>query len=120
MCLLELDEFKEQVNYPEILYLASEKEHPHLDDKNENALVIDQNHSLNFGKNFAKLFATGSCASYPGFVDGKKRYRTKDVKYNIENAFYAAMSMADKAIRFNQIPTTWLTIGETEVYFIGE
>jgi len=66
------------------------------------------------------MFATGSCASYTSFIDIYKRVWTRDVKYNIENAFYAALHMADKQVWFNQIPMTRLTIGDKEVYFIGE
>lgn len=47
-------------------------------------------------------------------------YWTNDVKYNIENGFYAAMSMLSKSIVFYQIPMTWLTIGDTEIYYVGE
>ena len=50
----------------------------------------------------------------------KTKVRTQDVKYNIEAAFFAAMSMMDKRIEFRYIPFTSMKIGDSPVYFIGE
>jgi len=46
--------------------------------------------------------------------------RMSDVKYNIEQGFYAAMSMLDKKIEFNYIPMTRLKVGDKDMYFVGE
>ena len=43
------------------------------------------------------ILAAGSCTGYPSFLH-KMRIRTNDVKYNIEQGFYAAMNMMDKQV----------------------
>jgi hypothetical protein len=43
------------------------------------------------------LLAAGSCTYFPSFLH-KIRVRTDDVKYNIEQGFYAAMNMMDKQV----------------------
>jgi len=50
----------------------------------------------------------------------KFKVRTGDLAYNIECGFYAAMNMLDKQVQFRYIPMTPLTIGQKNLYFIGE
>lgn len=65
------------------------------------------------------LYAAGSCTQYPSFLH-KIRVRSTDLKYNIEQGFYAAMNMLDKQVEFNYFPMTNLTIGDTPIYYVGE
>ena len=51
--------------------------------------------SLLFNDIASPILAAGSCTGYPSFLH-KMRLRTTDVKYNIEQGFYAAMNMMDK------------------------
>lgn len=65
------------------------------------------------------VYAVGSCSQYPSFFH-KIKFRTDDVKWNIEAGFYCAMNMLDKRIEFKQIPMTNLTIGDCHIYHVGE
>jgi len=65
------------------------------------------------------LLAAGSCTGFPSFLH-KVRLRTTDVKYNIEQGFYAAMNMMDKQVEFNYFHLNSIKIGDKSVYFVGE
>ena len=65
------------------------------------------------------LLAAGSCTGFPSFLH-KVRLRTNDVKYNIEQGFYAAMNMMDKQVEFNYFHMYSLKIGDETIYFVGE
>lgn len=65
------------------------------------------------------LLAAGDCTEYQSFFH-KYRVRVDDVKFNIEQGFYAAMAMLDKQVEFNYIPMTYLKIGDKNVHFVGE
>ena len=53
--------------------------------------------SLLYNDIMSPIYAAGSCAHFPSFMH-KDRLRTDDVKYNIEQGFYAAMNMLDKRV----------------------
>lgn len=75
--------------------------------------------SLHYNDLHSPIFAAGSCSQYPSFLH-KIRVRTQDIKYNMEAAFYAALSMLDKRVEFRYIPFTSMKVGETPIYFVGE
>lgn len=75
--------------------------------------------ALMYNDNQSPYYAAGSCQFTPSFFH-KIKMRMSDPKYNIEQGFYAAMSMLDKKIEFNYIPLTRLKIGEKDLYFVGE
>jgi hypothetical protein len=53
--------------------------------------------SLYFNTINSPLNAAGSCTNFPSFLH-KIRIRVEDVKYNIEQGFYAAMNLMDKQV----------------------
>lgn len=50
----------------------------------------------------------------------KIKYRTSDIKYNIEAGFAAALNMMDKRIEFKYIPMTSMNFNGTPIYYVGE
>jgi len=99
--LCEGENFFDNVDYPDILYLASLAEHPKMDERNNGAMEVDWKYAIHFGKNNSDVFATGTTAAVRSFINDGMMYWTRDVKFNIENGFYAALAMADKSIWFN-------------------
>ena len=79
----------------------------------------DVKFSLHYNDIHTPIFAAGSCTQYPSFMQ-KIRYRTNDIKYNMEAGFFAAMNMLDKRVEFRYIPFTPMQIGDKPVYFVGE
>jgi hypothetical protein len=75
--------------------------------------------SLLYNDIASPLLAAGACTGYPSFLH-KMRIRTTDVKYNIEQGFYAAMNMMDKQVEFNYFHLYQLKIGNTTLYYVGE
>ena len=65
------------------------------------------------------MLACGSGVQYPSFLH-KLRIRDLNIKYNIEQGFYAAMNMMDKQVQFNYIHMKSLKLGDKSLYFIGE
>lgn len=75
--------------------------------------------SLLYNDIMSSLYAAGSCTHFPSFMH-KLRVRSDDVKYNIEQGFYAAMNMLDKRCEFRYLPMYNLTIGDTKIFYVGE
>lgn len=75
--------------------------------------------SLHYNDLFSPILAAGSCTQFPSFVH-KYRYRTNDIKYNIEAGWFAAMSMMDKRVEFRFFPLASMNINGKPVYYVGE
>jgi hypothetical protein len=117
LVIMESHKIISQVDYRDILHLDSLDKHPRMHE--ETAMVVDSTFAVHYGLSNPEIFAVGQGAACKSFIE-KGFYRSNDVKYNIENGFYAAMNMLNKSINFNQLPMTRLTIGETEIYYVGE
>jgi len=62
----------------------------------------------------------GNCTQFPSFLH-KKLYRTSNVKYNVEQGYYAAMAMLDKRIKFTTLNTYKVSIGnDMPAFYVGE
>lgn len=98
LVILESSKVINQVDYRDLLHLDNPANHPRLD-KNL-SMIVDGSFAIHYGRHNPEIFAVGQCAATKSFIT-KGFYRTNDVKYNIENGFYAAMSMLSKSIIFN-------------------
>lgn len=65
------------------------------------------------------IYAVGNCAEFPSFIN-KERVRSEDNAFNIEAAFFAAMSMLDKRVEFRYIPHKYMKINDIPIHYVGE
>ena len=66
------------------------------------------------------ILAVGSAVEFPSFIPPKRRIRGDHQAYNMEAAFFAAMSMLDKRVEFRYIPHSYLQINDVPFHFVGE
>ena len=108
------------IEYRDILHMQDIKQYPEFDEI-KRIFKPDGRFGITHGDEdlHSTLLAAGSCCEFKSFIT-KGNYRTLDIKYNIESGFYAAMSMLDKQIQFHHLPMHRLTLGDKELYYIGE
>lgn len=107
------NDLKKMIGHEETGVLSS------LTFNNESIPISNIRFSLYQNDIASPILAAGSCTHYPSFMH-KIKVRTEDIKYNIECGFHAAMFMLDKQVEFRYLPMTSLTIGEKNLYFVGE
>lgn len=66
------------------------------------------------------ILAVGSAVELPSFIPPKRRIRSDHMAYNMEAAFFAAMSMLDKRVEFRYIPHNYMLINDIPFHFVGE
>jgi hypothetical protein len=116
--IVESGKTKGQVDYKDVLHLSKPDEIPRYDDS-EQAMIVDKRFSTQEGRISNPILAAGECAMIDSFIS-RARYRTQDVKYNIDAGFFAAMSMMDKAVNYYHFPMTRLSLPDKEMYYVGE
>ena len=93
----------------------------------ETAIAFDDMHIPNANVRFnlihndihSSIYAVGNCAINQAFIT-RNPIRSENSAYNMEAAFFAAMSMMDKRVEFRYIPHRYMKINDIPIHYVGE
>jgi len=108
-----------QVNFDDIVETVGQETADKLGVASDGIPAANIRFSLYWNDIQSPMLACGSATYFPSFLQ-KVRLRVPNIKYNVEQGFYAAMNMLDKQVQFNYLHMQSLKLGDKSLYFVGE